>query len=449
MRSDLLIIGGGITGLSAAYIAAKAGRRVTVLEASPRFGGLLDTFEVGGTRLEKFYHHFFLHDAEMMWLLRELELEEKLTFKETKMGVLRDSTIFGFDTVMDLLRLRPLGLIDKLRFGVTSLYLGRMANWKKTENTSAVDWFRKWSGKHVTKCIWEPLLRAKFGSHYDKVPLAWMIGRLKQRMTSRRSGKEQLGYLEGSLGVLCDALVESLQNMGVVLQSATPVKGLSFEREEFAEVITDNRVYTAEHIISTVPNQVLASLVEKQNPEFAKSLRNVEYFGAVCTVLEMKKPLSDVYWLNVADAGYPFGGVIEQTNFIGPHNYEGKHIAYLSRYFAHEEKMADMETEALEKVMLAGVRKAFPKFSEDDVEKTHVFKIRTAATVCDLGFSQKVEEARSPIDRLSVANMMHIYPDERSVNNSIRVAANVCRTLGIYTSDIPGGNSLSGQIGIA
>ena len=52
-----------------------------------------------------------------------------------------------------------------------------------------------------------------------------------------------------------------------------------------------------------------------------------------------------------------------------------------------------------------------------------------------------------PISGLYLANMMHIYPDERSVNNSIRLAAEVCKIIGYSSEIVPYGNSLSAQIG--
>ncbi len=51
MKKKITIIGGGITGLSTAYIAAKDGWDVTVLEGSAQVGGLMSTFQITTTRL--------------------------------------------------------------------------------------------------------------------------------------------------------------------------------------------------------------------------------------------------------------------------------------------------------------------------------------------------------------------------------------------------------------
>jgi len=119
--NEIVIVGGGITGLSAAYMAAMDGKRVIVIEATDTFGGLLNTFKIGNSRLEHFYHHFFTHDVELNWLIRELNIDHKLTYSKTSMGVLKNGRIYNFNTISDLIRFKPISFTDKIRFGLTSV----------------------------------------------------------------------------------------------------------------------------------------------------------------------------------------------------------------------------------------------------------------------------------------------------------------------------------------
>jgi len=51
-RRDAVVIGGGVSGLAAGFHLARAGLDVTLLEASPRLGGTLDTRREGGWLVE-------------------------------------------------------------------------------------------------------------------------------------------------------------------------------------------------------------------------------------------------------------------------------------------------------------------------------------------------------------------------------------------------------------
>ena len=68
------IIGAGATGLSAAYDLGKAGHQVTVFERAPFLGGQASTFDVGGARLERGYHHLFTGDTDILDLNEEIGL---------------------------------------------------------------------------------------------------------------------------------------------------------------------------------------------------------------------------------------------------------------------------------------------------------------------------------------------------------------------------------------
>jgi hypothetical protein len=99
--------------------------------------------------------------------------------------------------------------------------------------------------------------------------------------------------------------------------------------------------------------------------------------------------------------------------------------------------------------MIAPLPRLNPHFKESWIKNTYVFRSDTAATVCGLNFSRIVPDCKSPVQNLFVVNMSHIYPDERSCNNGIKIAARACKKIGIDTSMVPYGPSLSGQIGMA
>lgn len=446
-NKKIIIVGGGITGLATAYILSKSCADITILEGSDKLGGLLGTFAVGDNTLEYYYHHFFTHDEEINWLINDLGIQDRLIFRKTKMGVFRDKHIYDFSEPGDLLHFAPLSIFGKIRFALTSVFLGKLARWDRYESVPALDWLYRWAGKNVTDTLWKPLLAVKFGPYADQIPLAWMIGRLRQRINSRKKNEEYLGYLNGSLKVLLDALVEKLKAANVKIVTDARIEKLIIEGAKIVGVKTKDAVFMGDQVVLTIPSMPAEQLIAPYHSALARKIGQVKYFGAVCVILELEKRLSDVYWLNIADDGYPFGGIIEHTNFIPEQYYGGRHLVYLSRYFALEEDIASMDENQIKELMIPPLKNIFKNYREEWIQKAHVFKTRTAAPICDLNFSKKVVDAKLPIENLYLVNMMHIYPDERSVNNSIRLAAEVGRVMGYPTAFVPRGKSMSGQIG--
>ncbi|MCL0029338.1 FAD-dependent oxidoreductase, partial [Dehalococcoidia bacterium] len=66
------IVGAGATGLAAAYDLTAQGHDVAVYERSPFLGGHASTFDVGGARLERGYHHWFTNDTDIVELVEQI-----------------------------------------------------------------------------------------------------------------------------------------------------------------------------------------------------------------------------------------------------------------------------------------------------------------------------------------------------------------------------------------
>ncbi|WP_155849932.1 FAD-dependent oxidoreductase, partial [Arthrobacter sp. H41] len=78
----VVVVGGGVAGLVAARTLARRGLQVTVLEESARFGGSVDSRELGGFRLDSGAESFSTRSATVPGLAAELGLEAELVVPE-------------------------------------------------------------------------------------------------------------------------------------------------------------------------------------------------------------------------------------------------------------------------------------------------------------------------------------------------------------------------------
>ena len=74
------IIGGGIAGLTAGYRLSKEGVNVILFEKDKVLGGLAGVIKIDDFLIEKYYHHIFTTDFEIIRLIEDLGLQEKLTW---------------------------------------------------------------------------------------------------------------------------------------------------------------------------------------------------------------------------------------------------------------------------------------------------------------------------------------------------------------------------------
>ncbi|MEE8443247.1 MAG: FAD-dependent oxidoreductase, partial [Dehalococcoidia bacterium] len=224
------VIGGGVGGLAAAYELAKLGHDVALYERDSFLGGLSSTFDLNGGRLERFYHHMFLSDGTLIGLLHELGLSDRIIWNDSNAGFFYQGKAYPFSTPVDLLRFTPVSFIDRVRLGLVTLYLQRVKNWRKFEGTTAASFMRKWMGRRNYEVIWGPMLKGKFGVYHDQIGMSWLWSKFATRVASRdRTLKEKLGYIQGSWGVLIDALERRIGEMGGEVHTGTSVKRILTE----------------------------------------------------------------------------------------------------------------------------------------------------------------------------------------------------------------------------
>ncbi len=429
------VIGAGFAGLAIARDLVRAGQSVTVFEADAHVGGLAGSFDpdpaVGGEPIDRFYHHWFTSDIEIMDLVAELGLSESVSEEPTLTGVHYANRVLRLSTPLDLLRFPALSLPNRLRLGLLALRARRVTDWRGLEGLTAAEWLVSQGGEVVYRAIWEPLLRGKFGSLADEVSAVWIWNKLKLRGGSRgKGGEERLAYVRGSFARVADAMAAEIRNHGGRIETRSAIREISPNQGGGWKVAGPWGAAEADTVIATTAPSLLAGMISDwADPALVDRLLSIAYLANICLVLELDRALGETYWLNVTDPSFPFVGIIEHTNFRDPAEYGGRHVVYLSRYLPQDDPLLAQDDRGVLDFALPHLQRMFPQFDPASILRFHVWRAMWAQPVVRRNYASLVPSEDVGPPGLHLCSMAQIYPEDRGTNHAVKAGRQLARRL--------------------
>lgn len=435
------IIGAGITGLTAAYDLTNRGHEVTIYEARSKAGGLASGF--GDPRwdwdLERFYHHWFASDEELISLIEEVGARDKLFFRRPTTTLYYQGELYPLDSpvpwlniipfppfhrAVRVLQFSPIPFLDRLRAGLVGAYLTLIRDWRPLEQVTAHQWMRRTVGERAYNVLWRPLLISKFGEeHYREVNMAWMWARLYKRTAS-------LGYFEGGFQAFVDLLVEQVSEQGGSVRFNAEVHGVR-STDPGLRLTFQPGDPEMEHdaVIATVSPQTVLRITPELTDSYASKLRGLESMGAVALILALERSLTDGhYWINLPKgADIPFMGLVEHTNYISADHYGGDHLVYCGDYLPPDHPYLSYDKKRLLEIYMPGLMRINPSFSEDWVRDSWMFTERYAQPVPKVDHSRHIPSLKTPLPGLWLATMSQVYPWDRGSNYAVEIGRRVAR----------------------
>jgi len=419
----IAVIGAGLTGLTAAYCLAKQGQNADLFDKEGYIGGLASAVKADGEYLERFYHHIFVSDTDLMELSRELGIDHKIKWYEPENGIYIDDRLWPFTSPLDLLRFRPVGFISRIRMGLLVLSSKFINDYKAFETVTAKDWIVKRAGKECYEKVWGPLLSSKFDIDAESVSGTWIWNKFKLRGSSRGKNisRERLGYMEGSFAVLINKLADSIKEYNGSIKLSEPVCRLKQAPSGRWEVSTSEGRYEYDRVLFTAAPPLLSDICPDLPEDYKTKLKNIKHKANICLILELNKPLSPYYWITVSQKDIPFVLIIEHTNLVDAENY-GSNVVYLSRYTDADDSLYNKPDEEIIRLFTEGLKKVFPDFREEYIKGARLNRARYAQPVITTNYRDKIPGIETPKSGLYLASMAQIHPEDRGLNYSVRLA---------------------------
>lgn len=302
-----VVLGGGLSGLAAAWELVRAGVEVTLVEKAHELGGLAGSFVREGHVYPLGYHHILGRDRVLIEFLDRIGALPRVRWRRVKMLFRVREGLFDLGHPADFLRF-PMAFVDKLRFVRLMLRAFFKSDWSDWNERSARELIDGWGGPGVRAAIFEPLTRLKFELACEDVSGAWLGARLHFR-----EGSSAFGYIPGAnwTQVLCQGVEKLVRDAGVRVIAPALLSRLEAESGRVVAVHTaDGQRLAADVFVSTMPTEVLTRLL----PDEAERLAGVRYSALLSVICSTRQQLGrEFYWLNLPTLDRAACGVFDLT----------------------------------------------------------------------------------------------------------------------------------------
>ncbi|HEX2046608.1 MAG TPA: protoporphyrinogen oxidase [Acidimicrobiales bacterium] len=299
--SRVAVVGGGITGLAAAYYLGRTGTDVTLVEAGDRVGGKIKTLELDGVPVEAGPDTFLARVPFAVDLCRELGLGDELVAPATgrawlwigdRLRPLPEGHVLGVPTAVGpLVRsgvLSPAGLAR----AALDLLLPRRAS---GPDPSVAEVVGRRMGREVVERLVDPLVGGINAGRADTLsleatarPLAEAAARSRSLVLGLRQappgpgGPVFLG-LAGGLQRLSDRLAQEVGDvrLGTAVRVITPSAG----GRGYRLACAPGPDIEAEAVVLTVPSFAAAGMVSALSPVAAEHVAAIRHASVVTATL--------------------------------------------------------------------------------------------------------------------------------------------------------------------
>lgn len=427
----IVIVGGGITGLSMAYFLKNKGYDIAVLEKNSQLGGNASWTKLGEFGVGAFYHVITSRDTNLLQLMRELGIEDRLFPIHAKIGFFQKGKLYPISTPREFLFFPPLSWSERFRLGMLIIQSKAIKDWHKLDGISASQWLSRAGGEGGYKKVWRPIMNTKFGPASNEIVATDMWFRIN-RLIDLPAGnsKSRVYSMKGGLKTLFDSLEKRLVQKGVKILKNSKIEKIKINKDQVAGVILNNREeLPTDKIVSTIPLPDFRQILPGGYQEYDDNLARIRYLDNICLILRLKEQFSPYYQLNIAEGGFPFTGIIGADALYPPEDFGKGYVLYISKYLLKEDNLFNIDKVALLDYYMPYLKKIYPDFDKKLVLNISLTRKTNVEPLHSLNYAKLIPSFESPIKNLYLMCTAQIYPEPTVLNASVEYAGKLVERL--------------------
>lgn len=424
MKKKIVILGGGLSGLSAADKLLDSKNDILILEKAPFLGGLASSFQMEGEEIPKFNHHIVKSNKITLEYLNRYNLMGNNIWKRINLAIAYDGRVYNINNPLKFIKFKYLNFYEKIRFGLFGIYCISIMNPDKLPDTlDAQTWLKKYVGKSVTEKVYYQLYgRNKFNIKLDEISAKQFAHRIKEK-----EFYDLFTFPQKGIQGMIDGLEKDVrQKKGKILTQADIVE---LDIKDNTIKYTHNKKIKKEKfdvLINTIPVPELLKFTKNLPQDYIDNIKKLRYTPVVGLCFGTKDFLDSYnYWINLFH---------ERIHVIYQHSmvidkYKSK-VSWCVRYGGSEEDIR-LPDEEIKKMYLDVLKKYFPKM---EINWCFVFREKYAEPIYDKDYLSYAPSYKTTVKGLYNSGIQVTFPKIRNMNvaleSGIKVADIIQEDLG-------------------
>lgn len=294
--TDTIVLGAGITGLSASYYLRKAGIDNIILERDTTYGGLCNSFTIDGFTFDTFAHISFDNDEETYDMLEG----NTSYFKHNPEATNYSNGKWIKNPAQNNLVSLP---VDE-RISIIKGYLNR----KENQIVSYADWLNYNFGKYFTDRFPRKYTRKYWTVEPERLDFKWIEGRMyvpsfdellrgafEESEAVLHYSKEARYPEQGGFKAFLNPLIDGAQ-----IEYSKIVQEIDAERKIIR--LSDGEIYEYDRLVSTIPLKELCGLIKNVPNDILQEADKLDFTSGVMVSLGFnKEKVSPKLWFYIYD----------------------------------------------------------------------------------------------------------------------------------------------------